>query len=581
MPVVRDVIVTPPEVDSDGKAYVIILPDVASPTADQRAVPVQVETDTDATDVAINFTIGSGNITLNPSTSSTPNPSTNGTSKFWNFTWNNVSEGNYQFVSTVTAPGGTAAAARNAQVVFRQIVDANSGKDDLDDDGLGLYGPTSAPIETTAIPLPTTNSETWTNDQVHIWAISGKTDPLNPDTDGDGLSDGLELGWGTAVGDTNVNTDTNGDGVPNFQSDLDPPVYNTTDNGGPPAGEDYSFFDPWPYNLNNSRTDQIAGSMTDPNKPDTDDDAVYDGFEDRTFAITLDGNNNPATYRLIHNGRVDIGVPDGGGVLHAVAHPPTVYNTSKIDKAKVLAHAPNAVWLETDPNNADTDGDGITDGNEDANHNGIVDLAIIDRNQTDGQGNFVVLGTLDDFKKNVTVTGSAPGSQLVTFYYSNFCSTFVDPKDGLTYASTRLDKTKLNNVFRPGGNIRADQLDVIWLETDPRRFSTTDTNLPDGWKLQHNLDPFDDGVVGHYNLHTGKLITTTDNGDNGDPDGRRRQQLPGISGQHGPECRGNTAASAAGRNHNRARLDYDRRRGDQPTRTHRLDGERFDCSRSV
>ena len=82
------------------------------------------------------------------------------------------------------------------------------------------------------------------NDQVHIWAISGKTDPLNPDTDGDDLSDGLELGWGTAVGDTNVNTDTNGDGVPNFQPDLDPPVYNTTDNGSPPAGEDYSFFDP-------------------------------------------------------------------------------------------------------------------------------------------------------------------------------------------------------------------------------------------------------------------------------------------------------------------------------------------------
>ena len=34
----------------------------------------------------------------------------------------------------------------------------------------------------------------------------------------------------TAVDDTNVNTDTNGDGVKNFQPDLDPPIYNTTDN---------------------------------------------------------------------------------------------------------------------------------------------------------------------------------------------------------------------------------------------------------------------------------------------------------------------------------------------------------------
>src|SRR5437763_14852369 len=126
---------------------------------------------------------------------------------------------------------------------------------DIYDDGLGLYGPTSAPIETTAIPLPTTNSETWTNDQVHIWAISGKTDPLNPDTDGDDLSDGLELGWGTAVGDTNTTTDTNGDGVPNFQPDLDPPIYNTTDNPSPPPGQDYNFFHRWPHNLKNSRTD--------------------------------------------------------------------------------------------------------------------------------------------------------------------------------------------------------------------------------------------------------------------------------------------------------------------------------------
>ena len=60
---------------------------------------------------------------------------------------------------------------------------------------------------------------------------------------------------------------------------------------------------------------------------------------------------------------------------------------------KVLAVSPNAVWLETDPNNADTDADGVTDGDEDANHNGIVDLAIIDRNQTDANGNFVVLAT--------------------------------------------------------------------------------------------------------------------------------------------------------------------------------------------
>src|SRR5205823_1697566 len=82
--VIRDVIVTPPEVDSDGKAYVITLPDVASPTPAQRAVPIRVETDLNATNVAITFALGSGNVTLDPSTTDTPNPSISGSSKFWN-----------------------------------------------------------------------------------------------------------------------------------------------------------------------------------------------------------------------------------------------------------------------------------------------------------------------------------------------------------------------------------------------------------------------------------------------------------------------------------------------------------------
>ncbi len=512
---IRDVIVSPPAVDSDGKPYVIVLPDLANPTAAQRQVPIRVETNLDASNVAITFSIGAGSVTLDPGTVDSPNPSTSGSSKFWNFTWNNVAQGNYRLLSTVTAPAGTATATRDATVIYRQIVAANPNKNDVDDDGLGFYNPGTGAvaIETTAIPLPTTNSETWTNDQIHLWAISGRTDPLSPDTDGDALSDGLELGWGGAVGDTNVATDTNGDGVANFQPDLDPPVYNTTDNASAAAGQDYSFFDPWPYNLNNSRTDLIAGSVTDPNKPDTDGDGLFDGIEDRTFSITT--VNSIPTYKLIHNGRVDIGVPDGGGVLHAIAHPPIAYNTSKVDMTKVLAKAPGAVWLETDPNNADTDSDGIIDGNEDVNDNGIVDVAIIDRNQTDAQGNFVVLATISDFKQSVSVTGSVAGSQTTTFKCADFCSTFIEPTDGLTYTSTALDKSKLNALFRPGGNVRADKLDVIWLETDPRRKSTSGDGLPDGWKVQYGIDPFDDGVIGHYSLHTGKVITNNNNGPTG------------------------------------------------------------------
>ena len=185
------------------------------------------------------------------------------------------------FNAVVTEAGaGTATTNWNSTVVYRELVSATTGKLDKDDDGI------PDAIETTAVALPAGNSELWTNDQVHRWAISGKTNPLSPDTDGDGLPDGLELGLvgadglsGTQAADTNTSTSTNGVS-PNFQPDLDPPIYNTDDNQNWPSGQDYSYYGTWPFNENNSRTDQIAGTMTNPNKRDTDGDGISDGVAD-------------------------------------------------------------------------------------------------------------------------------------------------------------------------------------------------------------------------------------------------------------------------------------------------------------
>ena len=557
---IKDNIVNPPEYDSEGLPYVITLPDVANPTAAQRSFNIEVQTDASATGVTLAFTSGTGMTALN-----TGSPTVSGSNKVWDFTWSGIAAGSYTFTSTVTTPNGSATATRDATVVFRQIVTAVAGKLDNDDDGI------PDDVETMAVALPTTSSDNWTNDQVHRYIISGKTSALSPDTDGDGLSDGLELGLATPMADTgktadtNTATDTNGDGVLNFSVDFDPPVFNTTDNGSAPSGQDYSYYGTWPYNYNNSRTDQIAGTMTDATKPDTDTDGLNDGVEDLTFLPRTDASGKPVldakghqTYQAFHNGRVDI-IPlaDSTTTQTVIAHPPTVYNTSKVDRTKLLSVSPNAQYLETDPNNNDTDGDGIADGSEDTNHNGIVDLAIIDRNQTDANGNFKVLATFTNAMQSVTVqgsvttsassvaavrqrsaatknaskakvspalakTGTTPGASVppaATFYYLDFCFPYVEPVNGKTYVSTALDKNRLNAVFRPNGNFRTDGLDVIWLETDPRRTSTSGDGLPDGWKKQYGLDPFDDGVIGHYNLHTGKTITNTNNGPNGDPDG--------------------------------------------------------------
>ncbi len=517
---VLDNVLTPPQVDANGNPYDVVLPQVANPTAAQRTTPIVVQTDTNAASVAINFTSGpvvsSSNIVLTGTSLS--NNTVN-----WTFAWNNVQQGSYMFNALVTEAGGATATTNwTATVVYRELVSATTGKLDTDDDGI------PDAIESTAVALPSGDADLWTNDQVHRWAISGKTNPLSPDTDGDGLPDGLELGLSTpmALSGTNpadTNTSTSTDGVSsNFQQDLDPPIYNTDDNQSAPSGQDYSYYGAWPFNENNSRTDQIAGTMTDPNKADTDGDGLSDGVEDLTYAVVtgsngsqvLDGNGH-VTFRPVHNGRVDI-IPDITGTQTVIAHPPTNYNTSTINRTAILGISPNAMWLETDPNNGDTTGNGLTDGTKDANHNGIVDLAIIDRNKTDSNGNYIKLATMSNALTPVTVQGSAAGSTPQTFYYLDFCYRYIEPTDGKTYYSTALDKKRLNAVFRPGGQLRSDGLDVIWLETDPRRFSTTGDGLPDGWKVSYGLDPFDDGVIGDYNLNTGKVITNTNNGPNGD-----------------------------------------------------------------
>ena len=114
------------------------------------------------------------------------------------------------------------------------------------------------------------------------------------------------------------------------------------------------------------------------------------------------------------------------------------------------------------------------------------------------------------------------------------------------FYSGALDRSRLNAFFRPNGTFRSDGLDVIWLETDPRRYSTSGDGLPDGWKVQYGLDPYDDGVIGDYNLHTGKVIANTNNGPNGDPTGDGITNLQKFINGDNPNVAGTPVAPAQG-----------------------------------
>ncbi len=175
---------------------------------------------------------------------------------------------------------------------------------------------------------------------------------------------------GASASDTNTTTDTNGDGIPNFEADFDPADFQHHGQLQRAVRTGLQLLRHLAVQLNNSRTDQIAGTMTDPTKADTDGDGLNDGVEDLTFLPKTDSSGNAVldanghqTYQAFHNGRVDI-IPDGTSSTTetVIAHPPTVYNTSVVDRTKLLSVSPNAQYLETDPNNNDTDGDGLSDG---------------------------------------------------------------------------------------------------------------------------------------------------------------------------------------------------------------------------
>lgn len=464
-------IINPLEIDSDGRPVEIILPQRVSPAPGERDFPVRVKTDADIDSLEVTFDFHpetfDGALGLRPPTVDDPNPVTDGNSSFHDFIWSDLVEGNYRMTATVTRGTETNTVRRNARVVFRQFVNAD-GSGDSDDDGI----PDS--IEGERVPLPEGNPETWSNGDVHIWFLSGRTDPLRPQSDGSLLPDGLQLGLINPLDPaaTDITEDTSGDGFTNFLSDLDPPIFNTTDNSAHPR-----------YNLQLPRTDLIGGSVTDPRRADTDDDGLMDHLED-----------------LNRNGRVDIGLlGEHGKVVAILTHPniPTLYNTSRVDREALPTHA---IFLETDPNNPDTIGDGLLDGQGDINANGRVDIFLLHENgtlesvdYTDRSSPFFQYNRLPDDDTVVYWDNHNPpawhdGSRI----YPPIISRAVD------YASLLAD-------YASNGTGSLQDQDgwprILITETDPLRLDTIGDGLPDGWKVRHGLDPLDDGV---YNWRTGE-----------------------------------------------------------------------------
>lgn len=268
--------------------------------------------------------------------------SVNGNSKTWDFPWRISAPGTYQLVAS---SGGIepVVSSRSARVVLRQIL-ATDNDENNDDDEDGLVDID----ETNPKALPAGNAETWNNGDVHVFQAFGRSLPNTPDSDGDGLPDGLEVGWRVASDPpTNPLTDTNGDGFKNFIGDLDPPLYAVVENSGTVPGVGNQ-------SQGDNRTRQAAGTVTDPSNPDTDGDGLPDGVEDanRNGWTDGDGKSLPLTATIA---QYLAARPNGGD-----------WPNNLIESFET--------WTETSPTKADSDGDGLSDGfGEDKNFNGMVD----------------------------------------------------------------------------------------------------------------------------------------------------------------------------------------------------------------
>ena len=89
-------------------------------------------------------------------------------------------------------------------------------------------------------------------------------------------------------------------------------------------------------------------------------------------------------------------------------------------------------------------------------------------------------------------------------------------EDGTVRDGRIEDDINNNRIYDPGEK---------WKETDPNKADTDADGLPDGWEVQHGFIPWDDGVIGHTNMNTAAVITTTEHGASGDPDGDGQDNL--------------------------------------------------------
>ncbi len=277
---------------------------------------------------------------------------------------------------------GLSDAAEVASQTGPNPTDPNVGDSDgdtlLDGDEVNVFG--------TNPTLADTDGDGLTDDV----EVDGPTDALDPDSDDDGLSDGAELALVVPTDPNNPDSDgdTLSDGDEVNVHVTDPNEADTDSDGLDDAAEVASQGGPAPTDPNNPDTDgdnlldgdEVNVHGTNPSLADTDADGLNDDVEVNGPTDPLDSDSDDdglldgADTAPLAFDRDNDGLSDGEEVNTTNTDPddPDSDNDTLLDGEEVNATVPPfpddgtgaSLFDPTDPNLADTDGDGLDDNEE-------------------------------------------------------------------------------------------------------------------------------------------------------------------------------------------------------------------------
>lgn len=330
-----------------------------------------------------------------------------------------------------------------------------------------------------------------TNFEEYIHGI----DPLNPDTDEDGMPDGWEVYYGLNPNNaSDKDEDFDNDGLSNYEEYL----YGTN-----PASKDTDNDELLEWN-------EIYQYGTDPANWDTDGDGMGDGWEIK-YGLNPK-NSTDAGYDLDDDGLINLeecrsgahpniwdtegdGIPDGWEVKYNL-NPLINDADSDLDNDGLTNY--EEYIHNTNPNDSDTDGDKLTDYDE------VICYHTNPRNIDTDSDDITDYDELNMYFNNSIVDWDKDGK-------IDNCTNPNDPDsdgDGLNdYDEIFIYKTNpLNNDFDLDGLKDGDE--IFKYGTDPTDPDSDDDSLIDGEEV--NPRRYDENGTLHYQESTNPMNQDTD-----------------------------------------------------------------------